>query len=70
LIYTWAYYKAPVVADMGGTVLMTVPPSPGKPSDPVELARRDVVLANRILASDDMEVLDTLGTARCRFAPR
>lgn len=63
---TWAYYKEAVVADMGGKVLREAPPSAEKPSDPVELAKRDVVLANRILASDDVEVVGAVGTVSMR----
>ena len=63
---TWTYYKEGVVADMGGKVLREAPPSAEKPSDPVERAKRDVVVANRILASDDVEVLGTVGTVSVR----
>ena len=63
---TWAIYKAAVVKDMGGKVLVTAPPTPARPSDPVELAKRDVVLANRILASEEVGVLDALGDVSVR----
>ncbi len=63
---TWAIYKARMVKDMGGKVLMTAPPAPAKPSDPVEVAKRDVVLANRILASDQVGVLDAVGIVSVR----
>jgi HCOMODA/2-hydroxy-3-carboxy-muconic semialdehyde decarboxylase len=63
---TWGIYKARMVKDMGGKVLMTAPPAPAKPSDPVELAKRDVVLANRILASDQVGVLDAVGIVSVR----
>jgi ribulose-5-phosphate 4-epimerase/fuculose-1-phosphate aldolase len=63
---TWAYYKDPVIKDMGGKVLMTAPPSPAKPSDPLALAKHDVVLANHILASDEVGVLGALGTLSVR----
>ena len=63
---TWAIYKARMVKDMGGKVLMTALPAPAKPSDPVELAKRDIVLANRILASEPVGVLDAVGTVSVR----
>ena len=63
---TWNIYKAAMIKDMGGKVLVTAPPPPAKPSDPVELARRDVVLANRILASEEVGVLDALGNVSVR----
>lgn len=63
---TWGIYKARMVKDMGGKVLMTALPAPAKPSDPVELAKRDVVLANRILASDQVGVLDAVGIVSVR----
>lgn len=58
---TWAYHKGEVIRQMGGTVLRTAPAASERPSDPVALARRDVVLASRILASSEVEVLDTVG---------
>jgi HCOMODA/2-hydroxy-3-carboxy-muconic semialdehyde decarboxylase len=58
---TWAYNRAAVVKQMGGTVLMTAPPRPANPTDPVERAKLDVVLANRILSSDDVGVLGEVG---------
>lgn len=63
---TWAIYKDRMVKDMGGKVLMTALPAPAKPSDPVELAKRDLVLANRILASDQVGVLDSVGIVSIR----
>ena len=63
---TWNIYKAAMIKDMGGKVLVTAPPAPAKPSDPIELARRDIVLADRILASKDVGVLDALGNVSVR----
>ncbi|HEY3158364.1 MAG TPA: class II aldolase/adducin family protein [Vicinamibacterales bacterium] len=63
---TWNIYKAAVIKDMGGKVLVTAPPAPAKPSDSVDLARRDVVLANRILVSEEVGVLDALGNVSVR----
>ena len=59
-------HKAAVIKDMGGKVLVTAPPAPAQPSDPVERAKRDLVRANRILASDDVGVLDALGNVSVR----
>ncbi len=63
---TWAIYKDRMVKDMGGKVLMTALPAPPKPTDPVDVAKRDVVLANRILASDQVGVLDSVGIVSVR----
>ncbi|MSO29538.1 MAG: hypothetical protein EXQ48_01160 [Acidobacteria bacterium] len=63
---TWAIYKARMVKDMGGKVLMSALPAPQRPSDPVERAKYDVVLANRILASGQVGVLDAVGTVSVR----
>jgi ribulose-5-phosphate 4-epimerase/fuculose-1-phosphate aldolase len=63
---TWSYYQAAVVRDMGGKVLVTAPPPPTRPSDAADVARRDVALANRILASADLGVLDAVGIVSVR----
>lgn len=63
---TWNYYKANVVKKMGGKILRESPPEPEKPADTVALAKRDIVLANRILASDEVAVLDTRGLVSVR----
>ena len=63
---TWAIYKDRMVKDMGGKVLMSALPTPTRPSDPVERAKYDVVLANRILASGQVGVLDSVGIVSVR----
>jgi ribulose-5-phosphate 4-epimerase/fuculose-1-phosphate aldolase len=63
---TWGIYKARMIKDMGGKVLVNARPPAEKPSDPVERAKRDLVLANRILASKDVGVLDEVGTISVR----
>lgn len=63
---TWAYHKAAVVKQMGGKVLMTAPPEPARPADAVEVAKRDVVLANHILASEELGILAALGNVSVR----
>lgn len=51
---------------MGGKVLMTAPSEPARPTDAVEVAKRDVVVANRIFSSDEVAVLDALGNVSVR----
>lgn len=63
---TWAIYKARMLKDMGGKVLVTAAPAPARPSDPVEVAKRDVVVANRILASEQVGILDAVGVVSVR----
>ena len=62
----WGHYKAVAVKQMGGKVLMTAPQRPANPSDPVERAKLDLVLANRILSSEDVGVLDATGHVSIR----
>src|SRR5262245_38549207 len=61
---TWEYLKREVTKDTGGRVPPS--PDPAKPSDPIEAAKRDLVLANRILASEELGILDTLGHVSLR----
>ena len=63
---TWAYLRRAVTQDTGGRVPTSPPPDPAKPSDQIEVTRRDLVLANRILASDELRILDTLGHVSVR----
>lgn len=63
---TWEYFKRAQVKDMGGRVLTSPPPDPAKPADPDDATTRDLVLANRILASDELGILDTLGHVSVR----
>ena len=55
-----------VTKDTGGRVPPSPSPDPAKPSDPIEAAKRDLVLANRILASEELGILDTLGHVSLR----
>jgi HCOMODA/2-hydroxy-3-carboxy-muconic semialdehyde decarboxylase len=63
---TWDYLKQQVTKDTGGRVPASPPADPEKPSDPVDAAKRDLVLANRILASEELSILDTLGHVSLR----
>jgi ribulose-5-phosphate 4-epimerase/fuculose-1-phosphate aldolase len=63
---TWEYLKRAVTKGTGGLVPTVPPPDPVKPSDPVEATRRDLVLANRVLASDELRILDTFGHVSVR----
>jgi HCOMODA/2-hydroxy-3-carboxy-muconic semialdehyde decarboxylase len=63
---TWEYLKRAVTKDTGGRVPASAAPDPAKPADPVEAARRDLVLANRILASEELSILNTFGHVSVR----
>lgn len=63
---TWESLKRTALKRTGGRVPTAPPPDPVKPSDPVEAATRDLVLANRILASDELGVLTSPGHVSIR----
>jgi HCOMODA/2-hydroxy-3-carboxy-muconic semialdehyde decarboxylase len=63
---TWEYLKREVTEDTGGRVPPSPPRDPAKPSDPIEAAKRDLFLANRILASEELSILDTFGHVSVR----
>lgn len=63
---TWEYLKQEVTKDTGGRVPLSASPDTPKPSDPIEAAKRDLVLANRILASEELGILDALGHVSLR----
>jgi len=63
---TWESLKRAALKRTGGRVPTSPPPDPVKPSDPVEAATRDLVLANRILASDELAVLTSPGHVSIR----
>lgn len=63
---TWDYYKRSQLKAMGGRVLTSPEPVLDKPADPEEATKRDVVLANRILASEDLGILDPRGHVSVR----
>jgi HCOMODA/2-hydroxy-3-carboxy-muconic semialdehyde decarboxylase len=63
---TWEYLKKVELKNMGGHVLTTPEPTPVKPSDPDAATAHDVVLANRILASDELGIFDAFGHVSIR----
>jgi ribulose-5-phosphate 4-epimerase/fuculose-1-phosphate aldolase len=63
---TWEHLKRVALKKTGGRVPTSPPPDPIKPTDPVEAATRDLVLANRILASEELDVLTTPGHVSLR----
>ena len=68
-IRTWEYLKREVTEDTGGRVPPSAPPATRrKPSDPIEAAKkkRDLVLANRILASEELSILDVRSCQRAK----
>ena len=62
---TWEYHKKAVVKATGGRVPISSEPPP-RPSDPDRATAHDLVLANRILASEELRILDTLGHVSVR----
>jgi HCOMODA/2-hydroxy-3-carboxy-muconic semialdehyde decarboxylase len=66
---TWQYLKRVDLKPTGGKVPATPAATPAKPSDPDEAAKHDLVLANRILASEELGILDALGHVSIR-SPR
>jgi len=63
---TWEHLKRVALKKTGGRVPTSPPPDPIKPSDPVAAATRDLVLANRILASEELGVLTSPGHVSLR----
>lgn len=62
---TWEYFKREELKSTGGRVPTSPAPTPAKPADPDQATARDLVLANRILASE-LGILDTLGHVSVR----
>jgi ribulose-5-phosphate 4-epimerase/fuculose-1-phosphate aldolase len=63
---TWEYYKRSVLKNSNGRVPASPEPTPEKPADPDQQTAHDLVLANRILVSDELSILDTLGHVSVR----
>jgi HCOMODA/2-hydroxy-3-carboxy-muconic semialdehyde decarboxylase len=63
---TWNYHKGIELKRTGGRVPTTSPEPAAKPADPNAAAVRDIVLANRILASDELGFVDTRGLVSMR----
>jgi HCOMODA/2-hydroxy-3-carboxy-muconic semialdehyde decarboxylase len=62
----WESLRRVVLKRTDGRVPTSPSPDPVKPADPVEAATRDLVLANRILASDELGVLTSPGHVSVR----
>ena len=62
----WVYLEQLVLENAGGQIPAAQPPAPARPADPDEGARLDLVYANRILASEDVGVLDAFGHVSVR----
>ena len=63
---TWAYLKQRVTEEAGGQIPRSQPPVPTRAADPDEAARRDLMLANRIMATEEVRVLDAFGHVSVR----
>jgi HCOMODA/2-hydroxy-3-carboxy-muconic semialdehyde decarboxylase len=63
---TWEYYKQAELKTTGGRVPTLPTPAAAKPASPDEATTRDLVLANRILASEELGILDTFGHVSVR----
>lgn len=62
----WEYFKRVELKRTGGRVPTSPAPAPARPADPDEATARDLVLANRILVSEELGVLDALGHVSVR----
>ncbi len=62
----WEYLKAVVLEDVGGRLPTAPPPVPIRSADPDEATIRDLVLANRILATEELSILDAYGHVSVR----
>lgn len=63
---TWDFHKRAILKESGGKVPASPEPTPEKPSDPLQATAHDLMLANRILVSDELRILDTLGHVSVR----
>ena len=62
----WDHYKRVDLKPENGKVPVNPAPMPAKPSDPVGAARHDLVMANRILSSESVGLLDVAGHVSIR----
>ncbi len=62
----WDYLKRVDLRSANGRVPTEPAPTPAKPADPDAATAQDLVLANRILASDELGILDTYGHVSVR----
>ena len=63
---TWGYFKRVELKRTGGRVPTSAAPTPARPADPDQAMVRDLVLANHILVSEELGILDTLGLVSIR----
>lgn len=63
---SWEHYKRIDLRAEGGKVPVEPAPMPSKPSDPVGAARHDLMVANRILVSESVGLLDNGGHVSLR----
>jgi HCOMODA/2-hydroxy-3-carboxy-muconic semialdehyde decarboxylase len=63
---TWDYLKRVDLKAENGRVPLNPAPTPPKPADAVGGAKHDVMLANRILASPELSILETSGHVSLR----
>jgi ribulose-5-phosphate 4-epimerase/fuculose-1-phosphate aldolase len=62
----WDHYRRLDLLAENGKVPVNPAPMPAKPSDPVGVARHDLVLANRILSDESVGILGTSGHVSVR----
>ena len=62
----WDHYKRVDLKPENGKVPVNPAPMPARPSDPVGAARHDLVMANRILSSESVGLLDVSGHVSIR----
>jgi len=63
---SWDYLERRVLEDLGGPIPTSPPPIPVRSADPDEAAMHDLVLANRVLASEEVAILDAFGHVSVR----
>ncbi len=63
---TWDFHKRAILNASAGIVPASPEPTPEKPSDPLQATMHDLMLANRILVSDELRILDTVGHVSVR----
>ena len=63
---TWEHLKQVALGRTGGRVPIAAAPDPAAPINPDEVSARDLAYANRILASDELGILDGFGHVSMR----